>query len=111
MNQQKDRFDFLCCEKCFDITARHSPAVAIIWMDLCSQHVQTNQPISFSLEESETMEFLEKNGFISTHDTHESILVRVNGFIKGDWEEEEEDYFCIKPDAHCFEEEDETEIY
>ncbi len=68
----------LCCDKCFFLIAERNATAAKLWLDLCQ--VQENC-LCFGLKllDNPYLELLEELRFITTTDTKDMILVKVQG--------------------------------
>lgn len=91
---------FCCCEKCFEFLARRSVSVAKLWVEICGEHYRKGMLIVRLDLESNTLEYLEKLSYITTHETDKYLFIKPNGL---QWDYEEEEYFfCLDLLAHNY---------
>lgn len=90
------------CEKCVEKLARKSTSLVRVWIEICDSYMEYFLPLIFKeiLGDSSCLEFLEKNGFIVTHETSTHLLVRPLGFHQARPSKENIDFFCINLEDH-----------
>lgn len=99
MAKKKDQ-EFVCCQKCVEFLGKKSTSIVMIWLEMCAAYLDANKPIVAAPTESNTLEFLEKNGFIVTTDAGENVLIVPQGYHhEPDWNTP--DFFCVNPSKHA----------
>ena len=68
----------ICCDGCFTLLAKRSTNASKLWLDLCEVQITCN---IFGLRTDDNPHFhlLETLGFITTTETSDLIIFRVNG--------------------------------
>ena len=74
----------LCCDECFAILAQKSTTVAKLWLDLCQANLRYGIFGLVTPDTTPSLLMLEQLGFITTTDTANQIIVRVNGLEQDD---------------------------
>jgi len=79
----------ICCDGCFELIGMRNVYAARLWLDLCNLKVKNG---IFGVKTSDLPEIrmLEVLGFITTTDSEEHIMIRVNG----DKNDQEGPFFC-----------------
>lgn len=87
---------FKCCLSCYLSLGQD---VGSVWTNLCNLSLDNKGYIFFKRDNSIEKELytLETKGFITTHETNEEIIARMEGLMI-DWEFEPA--FCINHDEH-----------
>lgn len=88
---------FACCEKCFDDIAKTKTSASKLWLDLCNIMLIRGEIFRIAGEDIPELRMLELKGYLYSTDLPRHIIVKINGHMKT---EDDEDFFCIKPDKH-----------
>ena len=86
-----------CCDKCFDTLARKDAAAAKLWMELCILKMVEGDIVAIRGKDTPELRTIESNGYITSTDTLNHLLIRVNGHMI---DELGQDFFCITGNRH-----------
>lgn len=67
----------ICCEHCFHFISKKNQAAGALWLELCDLKILHGK-FGLHLEDFKELALLEQLGFITTTETKNLILVRVN---------------------------------
>ena len=90
--------EFLLCDQCVHFLGKHSSSLVTLWMALCREYVNGETTLRVPIGEYDSIEFMEKNGFLTTHETEKELFIRVDGLFHDDVDDE--DFFCANLDEH-----------
>lgn len=96
MRHFRSRRDFTCCDQCFDVLARRSPNLAMIWLELCAEYHREKRGLQFTKGESDVLYVLETNGYIVSTEDNKYLWVIPQGYHC----EDDEEFFCVNYKKH-----------
>ena len=90
---------YKCCMYCYEQICHEDIETAHLWPTLCGYAFKSDGYLTLKLDHSleEELEILEYLGFVTTHETNEEMIVRMEGVFT---DAEMDCSFCIDLERH-----------